>query len=199
MSRIDELIERIQGLQEEMQTEFDKRRGDFHFVIDEKRARFSEDVAALQRGSKTGLWGYVTRASILSWLVAPVIYSGILPMLLLDGFLFVYQAVCFPVYGISKVERSEYLVLDRGDLPYLNTLEKLNCAYCGYANGLMAYARETAARTEQYFCPIKHARRIINAHDHYANFFEFGDAASYQAGLERLRDALARKADVEHE
>jgi len=195
MSRIDELIERIQGLQEEMQTEFDRKRQDFHFVIDEKRTRFSQEVAALQRGSKTGLWRYATGASLLSWLVAPVIYSGFIPMVLLDGFLSFYQAICFPVYGITKVKRSDYVVLDRGDLPYLNILEKFNCAYCGYANGLMAYARETAARTEQYFCPIKHARRIVAAHDHYPNFFEFGDAESYRAGLERLRDALASNED----
>jgi len=174
-----------------MQVEFDKRRDDFLFVMDEKRARFSEEVAALQRGSKIGLWRYVTGASLASWLVAPIIYSGFVPFLMLDGFLFVYQAVCFPVYGITKANRSQYVVLDRGDLPYLNILQKFNCFYCGYANGLMAYAREVAGRTEQYFCPIKHARRIRAAHDHYANFFEFGDAESYRLGLERLRADLA--------
>jgi hypothetical protein len=191
MSQIDELIERIRGLEEEMQDEFDKRRDDFRFVMDQRRARFSEDVAALQRISKVGLVRYVTGARLVVWLVAPVIYAGIVPMLLLDAFLFVYQSVCFPVYHITKVVRGDYLVLDRGDLPYLNALERLNCGYCGYANGLMAYAREIAARTEQYFCPIKHARRIRAAHDHYVNFFEFGDSDSYRLGLERLRASLA--------
>jgi hypothetical protein len=191
MSRIDELIERIRSLEEEMQVEFDKKRDDFRFVMDEKRARFSEEVAALQRGSKIGLWRYVTGASLASWLVAPIIYSGYIPFLMLDGFLLVYQGVCFPVYGIAKAKRSDYVVLDRGDLPYLNALQKFNCFYCGYANGLMAYAREVAGRTEQYFCPIKHARRIRAAHDHYSSFFEFGDAESYRRGLERLRADLA--------
>ncbi|HEY5541088.1 MAG TPA: hypothetical protein VIL41_06515 [Coriobacteriia bacterium] len=195
MSRIDELIEQIRVLEEETQNEFDKKREDFHFVMDQKRARFSEEVAALQRGSKTGLFRYMTGASLLSWLVAPVIYSGFVLMLLLDLFLFIYQAICFPVYHITKAKRSDYVILDRGDLPYLNILEKFNCFYCGYANGLMSYGREVAARTEQFFCPIKHARRICAAHDHYANFFEFGDAASYRHGLERLRDALAASQD----
>ena len=192
MSRIDELIERIRGLEEEVQAEFDKKRDDFLFVMDARRARFSADVAELQRASKVGLVRYVTGASLLSWLVSPVIYAGIVPMVLLDLFLFAYQAICFPVYHITKVTRSEYLVLDRGDLPYLNALEKLNCAYCGYANGLMGFAREIAARTEQYFCPIKHARRICAAHDHYPSFFEYGDAESYRHGLERLRASLAK-------
>ena len=28
--------------------------------------------------------------------------------------------------------------------------KKLNCVYCGYANGVIGHAREIAARTEQY-------------------------------------------------
>jgi hypothetical protein len=112
-------------------------------------------------------------------------------MLLLDLFLWIYQSICFPVYHIPKVKRSEYLALDRGDLPYLNLVEKLNCGYCGYANGLASYFREITARTEQYWCPIKHARRIQAAHNRYPTFFEYGDAESYRLGLERLRASLA--------
>jgi hypothetical protein len=196
MSRIDELIEQMRGLEAEVQVEFDKKRDDFGFELDKRRIRFSEELVRLQRHSKTGLFRYVTGASVLSWLAAPVIYSGWVPMLLLDGFLFGYQSVCFPVYHITKVRRSDYVVLDRGDLPYLNTLEKFNCFYCGYANGLIAYAREIAARTEQFFCPVKHARRILGAHDHYPSFFEYGDAESYRRGLERLRNALATSEDA---
>ncbi len=51
----------------------------------------------------------------------------------------------------------------------------------------MAFGREIAARTEQYWCPIKHARRIKEAHKRYPRFFEYGDAESCQKGLERLR------------
>lgn len=193
--RIDCLIEQIQELEEEMQDEFDKRRQDFRFVLDERRIRFSEDVAQLQRRSRVGLFRYITGASLISLIVSPVIYAGFVPLLLLDGFLFVYQAVCFRAYHITKARRADYLVLDRGDLPYLNALEKFNCFYCGYANGLMAFAREVAGRTEQYFCPIKHARRIRAAHDRYPGFFEYGDAESYRLGLERLRDALANSPD----
>jgi hypothetical protein len=190
MSRIDDLIEQMRALEEETQIEFEKRRDDFRFVVEKRRARFSKEITELQRISKVGLWKYMTGASLLSWLVAPVIYSGFIPMLLLDLFLFAYQGVCFPIYHIKRVKRSDYVVLDRGDLPYLNALEKFNCFYCGYANGLIGYAREVAGRTEQFFCPIKHARRICAAHDNYSNFFEFGDAESYRLGLERLRKNL---------
>ena len=197
MSRIDELIEQIRALEAETQIEFDKRRQDFYFTTEGKRNRFSHEVAELQRGSKTGLFAYVTGAAVLSVLTAPIIYAGFVPMLLLDLFLLVYQAICFPVYRIPRVRRSEYVNLDRGDLPYLNAVEKFNCFYCGYANGLASYFREIAARTEQYWCPIKHARRIEAAHSRYPGFFEYGDAESYRLGLERLRAALAKAEDVD--
>ncbi|MCE5190604.1 MAG: hypothetical protein LLG08_02385 [Actinomycetia bacterium] len=191
MPRIDDLLERIQQLDEEVQAEFEKKRDDFQFVIEKKRIRFSQDVMELQRKSKRGLLRYVFGASPLNWLATPVIWSGVVPMLLLDVFLTVFQAVCFRAYQIPRVKRSEYLVFDRGDLPYLNAIEKVNCFYCGYANGLASYFREIAARTEQYWCPIKHARRIVSAHEYYPQFFEFGDAESYRLGLERLRKALS--------
>ena len=43
-----------------------------------------------------------------------------------------------------------YLAFDRHRLTYLNFAEKLNCEYCAYANGILAYFTEIAARTEQY-------------------------------------------------
>lgn len=191
MPRIDELIERMRGLEEEVQAEYERKREDFKLVIEQKRIQFGQDVMELRRQSKRGVLRYVFGASPIEWLAVPVIWLGILPMLLLDVFLFLFQVVCFTAYKIPKVKRSTYLALDRGDLPYLNIIEKLNCAYCGYANGLAGYFREIAARTEQYWCPIKHARRIVSAHDYYPNFFEHGDAEAYRLGLERLRSALA--------
>lgn len=192
MSRVDEIIAHLQGFEEEVRVEFEKKRSDFKFVIDERRLRFGQDVIALQQlRFKRGLLAYLSHAKPLSWLATPVIWLGIVPIALLDLFIVVFQGVCFPAYHIPKVKRSEYVVLDRGDLEYLNAIEKLNCVYCGYANGIAALFREVAARTEQYWCPIKHARRIVAEHDYYPDFFEHGDAESYRLGLERLRRALA--------
>ena len=188
--KISELIARIRVLQEEMEQEFRKNRENFHFIIEEKRIRFSEEVARQQRRFRTGLLRYLGRASLVNLLSAPVIYAGIIPLLLLDLFLLCYQHLCFPLYGIPKVRRADYLVFDRTDLPYLNLVEKINCAYCSYGNGLAAYFREVAARTEQYWCPIKHARKILAAHERYPRFFEYGDAESYRKGLERYRNEM---------
>ncbi len=185
--KIEELIDTLKGIEEEMEAEFRKRREEFHFTVEETRVRFAEEVILHGRRLKMGLLRYLREAHPFNVLTAPVIYSGFVPLLFLDLFVTLYQTVCFPVYRIPKARRGDYLVFDRGDLPYLNALEKFNCFYCSYANGLAAYFREVAARTEQYWCPIKHARRIRDAHRRYPRFFEYGDAESYRKGLERLR------------
>lgn len=188
LSRIDELIEQAQSLEDDLHSEFDKKREGAQVAMELERIRLSEGVAALTRTPPVGSLRYIAGTSLLNLLALPVIWLMLLPMVLLDLLLGLFQAVCFRVYRIPRVRRSDYIVLDRGDLPYLNAIEKLNCAYCGYGNGLAAYFSEISARTEQYWCPIKHARRIVAMHDRYSTFFEYGDAEAYRLGLERLRD-----------
>ena len=123
-------------------------------------------------------------------MTAPLIYGLLVPIALLDASVTVYQTVCFRVYGVARVRRSAYIVIDRHHLAYLNAIEKLNCVYCGYANGVFAYVREIAGRTEQYWCPIRHAKRVRAPHLHYREFVDYGDAEGYHARLIPLRDAL---------
>jgi hypothetical protein len=68
----------------------------------------------------------------------------------------------------------------------------MNCLFCSYANGLFAYVAEIAARTEQYWCPIKHARRVRGSHHRYDGFTPYGDGRAYRAELARLRAAIKR-------
>jgi hypothetical protein len=98
-----------------------------------------------------------------------------------------YSGLRLTVYGIPKVKRSDYIRLDRRHLAYLNWAEKFNCEYCGYANGVLACATEIAARTEQYWCPIKHALRMKSMHSRYRHFFEYGDAEHYRQHIEEVR------------
>jgi hypothetical protein len=64
------------------------------------------------------------------------------------------------------------------------------------SNGLFAYVREVAARTEQYWCPIKHARRLRGSQARYRDFFEYGDAVSYKGGLSDVRASLAEAKEL---
>ena len=131
---------------------------------------------------------YLLDSSFLVILTAPVIYFGVVPFFLLDLFMSVYQAICFPLYGIPKVRRADYLVFDRGRLQYLNLVERINCSYCSYGNGLLAWSREISARTEQHWCPIKHARRIGDRHSRYGHFVDYGDAGEYRKEIDAVRN-----------
>jgi hypothetical protein len=181
--QVADLLARIRALQEEIEEAYRQARDE----LDRQRAAFAEEFLRRQRHYKIGLLRFVAGAPPLFVLTAPVIYVGWVPFLLMDLFATVFQTACFPVYGIPKVRRAGYLVFDRGGLPYLNLIERFNCFYCSYANGVAAYTREVAARTEQYWCPIKHARRLSGAHDYYPKFFDYGDAETYRQELERLR------------
>ncbi|OPZ95427.1 MAG: hypothetical protein BWY70_02006 [Bacteroidetes bacterium ADurb.Bin408] len=81
-------------------------------------------------------------------LSAPFIYGMLVPFVFLDFCLEIYHRICFFCYDIPYVERSRYIKIDRHKLSYLSYTEKINCMYCGYANGLINYAREISGRTE---------------------------------------------------
>lgn len=180
---IDDLLDRLQTLQDEIEEEYRRKREE----LQQRRQALAGEFLRQQRRYKVGLWRFLRRSSLLVVLTAPVIYLGWIPFALMDLFVTLYQAVCFPVYKIPKVRRSDHIVFDRGELPYLNAIEKFNCFYCSYGNGVASYLREVAARTEQYWCPIKHARRVASNHSRYPMFFEHGDAEAFRQGLARLR------------
>jgi hypothetical protein len=131
--------------------------------------------------------------AVRNLLTTPFVYSLALPLLMLDIWVSLYQLLCFPFYGIERVRRRPYFVIDRHTLTYLTAVEKANCFYCSYAAGVLAFVREVAARTEQYWCPIKHARPIAVPHRRYASFFDYGDGPAYHRGLPRMRRALRAK------
>ena len=119
-----------------------------------------------------------------SILTAPFIYSVFIPLILLDLMASIYQAICFPVYGIEKVNRSDFVVIDRHKLPYLSWVEKLNCVYCGYGNGVLAYVSEIASKTESHWCPVKHKKKLKKPHKRYDAFCEYGDGVAYEHKLD---------------
>ena len=170
----------IEKIEEVIKSEF--------YELRQGKIWFSEEIKREHRRLKTSLVPYVLRSRFLAIVTAPFIYACIIPFALLDLFVSLYQAVCFPVYGVPKARRRDYMAIDRNKLRYLNALEGLNCMYCSYANGLLAYVVEIAGRTEQHWCPIKHARRIQNAHDRYAHFFPYGDASAYRQRIDKVRD-----------
>jgi len=194
-NRLEELMSSLQVLQQELEQELDsllaQKRADFQYTLDKGKVHFKRKIREFQRQKRMGLIRFFAESKLRHILSAPVIYSVILPLVFLDIFTTSYQHICFRLYGIPIVKRSDYLVFDRQNLDYLNIIEKLNCLYCGYGNGLIAYIREIIARTEQYWCPIKHARKILDRHHLTDQFLDYGDAESYHEKLFELRKALA--------
>lgn len=189
-SPIEQLTRRMHELEDALEEELEEKRRQFRYRLERSRVVFDADVRARHRAARERLTSFLARTRLLVVLTAPVIYALILPLVLLDLSVSLYQAVCFPVYGIPKVPRRAYIVLDRQQLAYLNGLQKLNCIYCGYANGLIGWVREVAARTEAYWCPIKHARRVAEPHLHYPSFVDFGDEVAFQDRVEERRKEL---------
>jgi hypothetical protein len=187
---LNELIEEIGRLQDEVEKHWDDLRQQFNYTIEGHKVRFEAEVKKLHKQFKTGAFKYLVSSSIANLITAPVIYSMVFPIALLDATITIYQHICFRAYGIPRVKRSDYIIIDRHQLNYLNIIEKFNCIYCGYGNGLMSYAQEIIARTEQYWCPIKHAQRVYGAHEHYKNFADYGDAENYKKQLSALRKEL---------
>ena len=188
--RIRHLLSQLELAEQALEKALQERQVHLNFSIKGKRVEFEKSVKQAHKQVKVGVIKWLGNRPI-NLLTAPIIYGMVFPMLLLDACISLYQTICFPVYKISKVKRGDYMIFDRHHLSYLNIVEKSHCMYCTYANGLLGYATEIIARTEQYFCPIKHARKMIGRHARYASFAAYGDAEDYQAKLEKFRTDLA--------
>jgi hypothetical protein len=189
-NRLNEILEEIRELEAKVQSEMKRREEELKYEVRKHKVIFEKEILQLHKKLASSLFFYVVKASPLTMLSAPIIYAMIVPALLLDLGLWIYQTVCFPVYRIPKVKRSDHIILDRHYLKYLNLIERLNCDYCSYFNGLSSYAMEIAARTEQYWCPIKHASGKAQRHSRAHRFVDYGDADSYRTKLTEIRRQL---------
>lgn len=191
--RIRDLLAQIAALEDELRTTLHEQEHRVAFEFKGRRIEFEKSVKQAHQRLKTGFFRWLVTDRPQNLVTGPVIYSMIVPLLMLDLCVSFYQWVCFPVYRVVKVRRADYIVFDRQHLGYLNFIEKFHCTYCAYAAGLLAYITEIVARTEQYFCPIKHARKILGTHARYAHFLDYGDAADYAARLEGFRQSMERR------
>ncbi len=192
--RIRNLLNQMAALEDEMRTLLHDQETKMFFEIKGKRIEFEKAVKQSHRKLKKNFFRWLVTNRPQNLLTGPIIYGMIIPMMMLDLFVSFYQAACFPIYGVVKVRRRDYIVFDRHQLEYLNFIEKFHCTYCAYGAGLTAYIAEIVSRTEQYFCPIKHAHKIHGTHKRYLGFLDYGDAADYEKKLEAFRVSLGKQA-----
>lgn len=193
MNRIEQLLQQIRQLEEELRLELNQRSHVIGFTIKGKRVQFERSIKLAHKRLKYGILQWLFGVRPINIITAPIIYMMIVPLVLIDVLVSFYQYSCFPIYGIKRVKRSHYIVFDRHHLSFLNIFERLHCLYCAYGNGVVAYIREILARTEQYFCPIKHAHKVLGTHERYYQFIEYGDATAYHQRLQQFRDSLAKE------
>ncbi|MFZ3081863.1 hypothetical protein [Rhodoferax ferrireducens] len=191
--KIRQLLDQMSALEDDLRREVQAQEASALYKIKGKRVEFEAAVRQAHRQLKTSFFRWLVTNRPQNLITGPIIYSMIVPMVMLDLCVSFYQATCFPIYGITKVRRGDYIVFDRQQLGYLNFIEKFHCTYCAYGNGLIAYVGEIVGRTEEYFCPIKHARKMLGAHSRYARFLGYGEAQDYEAKLERFRVGLGDK------
>ena len=188
--QIKNLINKIHGLEEELRTLLYEQQTQFSYKIAGKRVEFEKSIREAHKKLKTSWFYWFINIRLKHLLSGPFIYGLIIPLVIFDIAISVYQSICFRLYGISRVKRADHIIFDHRHLAYLNFFEKLNCLYCSYASGTINYAREIASRTEQYWCPIKHAHKILEVHQRYANFLDYGNAENYQKNMEEIRKEL---------
>ena len=189
--KILELLNQMEVIEKELNEIIHQQEIQFNYQLKGKKVEFENSIKEAHKKLKIGLIHWFSKRPI-NLMTGPIIYSMIVPMLILDVCISFYQLTCFPIYKIKLVKRHDYMTFDRHHLHYLNWIEKFHCSYCAYGAGLLAYITEIVARTEQYFCPIKHARKVMGTHSRYIKFLDYGDAKNYQENLESYRKQLSK-------
>ena len=149
---------------------------DFDTNIIEKFSKFSECMME----NKVSKLPYKRLRHAAS---TPFILGMVVPIVFLDACMEAYHQVAFPLYGLPKNKRENYIRIDHQKLSYLKPMDKVWCMYCGYANGLFAYAVKVAGDTEKYWCGVKHKQ--YNGDDfvpqpHQEGFLEYDDEEAYR-------------------
>ncbi len=191
--RIEEMMQDIETMKARLREEIAKEEKKIAYTIKNGSVVFEEALLQRQRQQMKQLGAWFREIPFIQLLTAPVIYGMMIPAVILDLSLWIYKIIVGKVFNIKFAERKDYIVFDRHYLGYLNIIEKINCVYCSYFNGLMNYAVAIAGRTELYFCPIKHAKKVAYEHPFSYRFFSYADGESYQERLKRLREETAKK------
>ncbi|MCX7265217.1 MAG: hypothetical protein ACOYL0_00160 [Limnohabitans sp.] len=146
----------------------------------------------MKTNHQIGIITLIKRSRPINLITGPIIYSMIFPIALLDLCVSFYQWTCFPVYGIPKFLRRDFIIFDRQELKYLDWVSKFHCTYCAYSVGVVAFVTEVIEATEAYFCPIKHkSKKDLKTHLQWKTIaFEQAPDFDFAAYLDKMRSEL---------
>lgn len=119
----------------------------------------------------------------------PIIFSVIIPIVLLDIWIEIYHRVCFSLYRIPLIKRKHYIQIDRQKLTYLNRRQRICCMYCSYVGGVVNYWSKIIGETEKYWCGIKHKENPEYIEPrHHQNFAEYNNEEDFNEKYCKLKD-----------
>ncbi len=197
-SKIKKILENIDVLHDSLQKEYDRLAKKYGFSISKRRIIFLKKFNDRNRSLRIPTWRYAVPRNIRHFVSIPFIYMMIVPAVILDMFLSIYNTVALPLYHIPKVRRQDHFIFDRQFLAYLNTIQKINCIYCSYVNGLFSYASEIGARTERYWCPIKASHRPKYYHSWYKDFADYGSPEQWSEKFNQVECFVGANKKIEH-
>ena len=111
--RIAQLLGQMAALEEELRAAVHQQESRMFFQIKGKRVEFERSVRDAHRKLRKNFFRWLVTNRPQNLITGPVIYAMILPLMMVDFFVSFYQWACFPIYGVAKVRRSDYIVFDR--------------------------------------------------------------------------------------
>lgn len=129
--------------------------------------------------NQIGLIALIKRSRPINLITGPIIYGMIFPIIFLDFCISFYQWSCFPIYGIQKLSRNDFIIFDRQELRYLDWISKFHCTYCAYGVGVITFSSQVINVTEAYFCPIKHHSKTVDKNNKKFKFLEFEEPENF--------------------
>ncbi|MEQ8200586.1 MAG: hypothetical protein ABRQ24_04070 [Syntrophomonadaceae bacterium] len=185
-SKIRQIQQKIDELEAALQHEYEFLAEKYGFSIHQKRIEFLHTFRERNKTFRIPAWKYAIPVNIRHVLSIPFIYMMVVPTIILDLFLTMYNWTALPLYRIPVVKRRDYIVYDRQFLDYLNWIQKINCVYCTYVNGVFAYAVELGGRTERYWCPIKAAKKRPARNNWYSDYADYGSPEQWLEKFNQL-------------
>ena len=111
--KIKGIIEDMEALEVKLKEEIERHESHISYEIKNGYVRFEEEILKKQKEMMKNLLTYLGEIPLLYLLSSPFVYAMIIPAMLFDLLLFIYQQMIFRIYGFRLVNRSDFIVFDR--------------------------------------------------------------------------------------
>src|SRR4030065_416775 len=122
-NRIHQILDQISALENELHTAIEQEGGRLRYQLEGKRVTFERTIKEAHLKVRVGGRRWFLTVRPQNFLTAPIIYGLIFPLVLFDLCISFYQLTCFPIYGVARVRRANYIVMDPHHTAFLTINE----------------------------------------------------------------------------